>query len=60
MHAMADEENPMYSAFYFNSSQLEAEKIAKDVNENDGIYKLYDYSLNAKLAILSVCEIGSG
>lgn len=63
MHAMADDENAMYSAFYFNSSQLESEKIARDINENDGIlhlYELYNYPLKAKLAILSACETGSG
>ena len=63
MHAMANDENPIYSAFYFGNSSLGSEIDKRRIDENDGVlhlYELYNYPLNASLAVLSACETGSG
>ena len=54
MHTIVNNDNPMFSklVFYLNNDSLE-----------DGMlntYELYDMNLNAKLAVLSACNTGSG
>lgn len=64
MHAKADDNNPVRSAFYFQEGVLNADIANQnDFTQEDGVlylYELYNLSLQAKLAVLSGCETGSG
>ncbi len=55
MHALIDDNNPMFSKLIFTPSVEE--------NQEDGFmhtYELYKMKLNAELAVLSACNTGSG
>lgn len=55
MHALVDDQNPMYSRLVFASD-------ATDTLEDSYLnaYELYDMELSADLAVLSACETGYG
>jgi CHAT domain-containing protein len=54
MHALVDDENPMYSRLVFTQSEDSVEDNYLNT------YELYNMKLNANLAVLSACNTGSG
>jgi len=52
MHTMIDDKNPMYSKMAFDPD--------KDDNGLLNAYELYSMQINARLAVLSACNTGSG
>lgn len=55
MHALVDDQNPMYSRFVFSEDTTDTQE--------DGYlnaYELYNMELPAELAVLSACETGYG
>ena len=54
MHAIIDDENPLFSRLIFQQDNISAESYALNT------YELYSMQLNASLAVLSACNTGLG